>query len=636
MLIIKMLTFAVRNDGKPDCSLCRHRQTSCTFFSKPKVRKGAKRTNSQKDTLNPLKSPALVLGEVADLVAHDARKISGNMDQTDLSASFSFSPFQMDNIDLNFLAQVDARYLVTEKQINPGSEHFNSSTSIQDRTCLYSGASSEQGPFLLRRLVYDQLNCFGDDRQLFWKVEAHQESTYFTVYPNHHLDCHAGMYEQEHIEAAFAPFQDELIDLYFTYVHPSFPVLCRSLFENKRVKGCLPASLLALVYLHGSQFWHVSSQRDLPSPDRPDLHPYIFSCLNFEARTPNLAVIQAVLLYTQLPARLNRAPNNPGIWTMTSMLTGMAQDIGLHIDPSGWRIVPEERKLRRLLWWAVFIHEKNMAHWLGRPSHIKWNDWHVDPLDLEDFEDGDGRLDDECVSWANAFIAMASLSLILSDLLEGLYSVRSNFQIMSGETAARKGRVILDKLHSWRSSYSFDSISNAQPYQYTAHITALAVELSIQRAIIGSNQALERHDEFLLAEIDHITTQSLFGLLDSLMKHPVHGLWLNYNKGSLSMIGSLFISQVLSSTSDTVLNERKATLLEFHSRLQLLVKEYAASRRFDFARFPLRRVNLILEEIFGDHQGSSATTHRNSSVTTSPLGDEANETLWMSYRIAFP
>jgi hypothetical protein len=102
------------------------------------------------------------------------------------------------------------------------------------------------------------------------------------------------------------------------------------------------------------------------------------------------------------------------------------------------------------------------------------------------------------------------------------------------------------------------------------------------------------------------------------------------------MIGSLLISQVLSSKSDAALDDRKATLLEFHSRLQLLVKEQSVSQRFDFAAFPLRRINLILEEIFGDHQGSSATTQRKSSVTTSPLGDEANSTLWMSYRIAFP
>jgi hypothetical protein len=609
-------------------------------LSKPKARKAAKKTNGQNNTMNPPVSPTPMHSGVPELTTDDVRGVSGNMDQMDqmdLSAALSFSSFQIDNIDLSFLAQVDARYFVTEKLIDPGSEHFNSSTSIHDRTCLYSGPSSEQGPYLLRRLVYDQLNCFGDDTQLFWKVEAQQESTYFTVYPNHHLDCHAAMYEKEHIEAAFTPFQSDLIDLYFTYVHPSFPVLgTRSLFESKRVKDCLPASLLALVYLHGSQFWHVSPQRELPSPDRPDLHPYIFSCLNFEAKTPNLAVVQAVLLYTQLPARLNRAPNNPGIWSVTSMLTGMAQDVGLHIEPSGWRVVPEERKLRRILWWAVYTHEKNMAHWLGRPSHIKHDDWNVEPLQLADFEDGDARLEDGCVSWANAFIAMANLSLALSDLLDELYGVRCNFQTMSGEAAVRKGKLIKDKMITWKSEHNSTIGFNSQPCQYTAHISALAMELSIQRAMLGSKAAFEQHNDILLTEVDHSITQSLFEILDSLIQNPVDGLWLNYNKGSLSMIGSLLISQVLSSKSDAALDERKSNLLEFHSRLQLLVKEQSVSQRSDFAAFPLRRINLILEEIFGDHQGSSATTQRESSVTTSPLGDEANSTLWMSYRIAFP
>ncbi|KAF2708344.1 hypothetical protein K504DRAFT_503517 [Pleomassaria siparia CBS 279.74] len=612
-------------------------QTPCTFLTKPKARKHRSRTNNQ--IISPLEPSPLLQNEVVEsVINHDQRERSGLSEELALAPNPPFTPLQLDDIDLSFLARIGPRYLITEKHIKPGSEHFNSSTSMHDRTCLYSGISSDQGPSLLRHLVYDQLDCFGNDRQLFWRVEAQEDSAYMIVYPSHHLDGHADMYEYDHIEAVFTPHQTELVDLYFTYVHTSFPVLeSRSTFEKKRANSCLPVSLLALVYLHGSAFWHIPHRCIFPLIDQHALHPYIYSCLTFEARTPNLEVIQALLLYTQLPARFNRAPNYPGIWSTTSLLTGMAQDIGLHIDPSGWSIIPEERKLRRILWWAVLLHEKTMAHWLGRPSHIKWDDWNVEPLQLKDFADEDGRMEVECVSWANAFIALTNLALIFSDLLDSFYSVRSNFQTMKREVALQKGRLIKDKIQVWRETHGIASGTNAHAYHYTAHLTALTIELSTQRAILGSKMSVEQdsHDT-TIEDIYHTITQTLFNILDSRLRHPVSGLCLNYNKGSLSMIGSLLISLVLSSTSEIILNERRTTLLEFHARLQLLVNEDEDCQSAEFAQFALGRVNLILEELFGNHRGSSATERRDPNTTKTPWGNETNEKFWISYRIAFP
>jgi hypothetical protein len=226
-----------------------------------------------------------------------------------------FTPIQLDDIDLSFLNRIDPRYLVTEKQLDINSEDwFNSSTSVPDRTFFYSGCSSDQGPYLLRHLVYDNLGCFGDDRWLIWRVAAQRESAYLTSFPNHHLDSHAGMYAQNDIESLFAPFQDELIDLYFTYVHPSYPIIgSKASFQRKRAEGALPASLLAVVLLHAANFWHLSPQSSVLLPDNRALQPYVFSCLAFESRTPNLSVIQTALLFMQLVARINRAPNQPAV-----------------------------------------------------------------------------------------------------------------------------------------------------------------------------------------------------------------------------------------------------------------------------------------------------------------------------------
>ncbi len=47
--------------------------------------------------------------------------------------------------------------------------------------------------------------------------------------------------------------------------------------------------------------------------------------------------------------------------TLSKML-GLAQDIGLHLEPSEWNIDPQEIKTRRILWWSLYIHEKWLGH----------------------------------------------------------------------------------------------------------------------------------------------------------------------------------------------------------------------------------------------------------------------------------
>lgn len=133
-----------------------------------------------------------------------------------------------------------------------------------DRTCLYSGSSSDQDPTLLRHLIYDETECFGDELWTIWRIGKQQGvPSYLTVFPNPHLDCHAGMYAVDQVESAFAPHRDELIRLYYTYIHPSYPILePEKVFQTRRAEGNLPGPLLAVVYIHGVQFWQHSPKAE--------------------------------------------------------------------------------------------------------------------------------------------------------------------------------------------------------------------------------------------------------------------------------------------------------------------------------------------------------------------------------------
>lgn len=449
--------------------------------------------------------------------------------------------------------------------------------------------------------------------------------SYLTLFPNPHLDCHAEMYSLERVESLFPSHRDELLHLYYTHVHPSYPVLePRKIFEGRVAERRVPSSLLAVVYNHGAQFWQCSPLAKTNScPLQQEIRPWIFSCLSFEARTPNLAIVQATLLFMQMMPRQIRAPNHPGFWPMTNMLVGISQDIGLHVDPSNWSIVPSERKIRRILWWAVYTHDKWLSHMLGRPSHITAHNWNVKPLTLADFSDEDGRLPFESVSSAQSFMALCSLSTILADVSDSFYSIRCGLNWLSPDEVLNKAQAVLSQVKHWKEEYLI-STSEGFAHQYLIRLATVFVHLSIQRAVFGAlaMQQSERANS-LATDIATGIRHTLFPILDSLEACRPTGLWLGYLRGNFAMIGSLLITLVLSSVDDIVLDERRALLLEFRGYLKRFTDLHSQEGCFEFARLPLRRLDLIMGELFQEDE-------MNPSLAFTPVQSDELELIFAS------
>ncbi|KAL4944638.1 fungal-specific transcription factor domain-containing protein [Aspergillus oleicola] len=492
------------------------------------------------------------------------------------------------------------------KQSNPRAtpDILVETTLSTEQTFLYSGSSSDQDPHLLRHLVYDESSRFGNPRWAVWRMGTGTDSnapTYFTTYQNDHLDVHAGMYSTDETDSSF-PHQEELIRLYYTYTHTSYPILDPiDTFLAKREAECLPASLLALVYLHGAYFWHESplSQTE-PRPLLRDLDN-IFNRLTHESHTPNIAVVQAILLFLHIRPRWVRAPNHPGAWALSCMLVGIAQDIGLNLDPSSWALCASERRLRRVLWWAIFTHDKFISHWLGRPSHIASQDWNVAPLRLDDFSDPDGRLSVESFAWANAFIALTVLSAILSDVLDTFYSIRSSFDRIPVDEAIERARPLLQRIDNWKQEYHPLISASDKPYTITVQLAALGLVTSIHRAIFGALRSENLDpvlEDDLAQNIARLVQSDLIPILETLETTPVTGLWLSYNKGNITLIGGCLMAMLLAFTSDDDFGQRRDLLMNFRDRLEALVGKH------EFVELPLRRLHLILEELFGADVGS--------------------------------
>lgn len=443
------------------------------------------------------------------------------------------------------------------------------------------------------------------------------------LYPNQVLDCNIDLYvsttlflillyalctdpkpassdssqNYDNINKVFSPHQDELINLYYEYLHPSYPILeRREIFRAQKNRNEIPCSLLAVVLSHGFEFWSRSrTLKHLNAPNARKLRPYIHAMLTVEIRTPNLGVLQAILLYLQLAPIIVRESNHPGHWGLTCLAVAVAQDIGLHIEPGQWNISIEERKLRRILWWAVYVHDKWIAQWLGRPSHIIRTNWSVLPLTLRDFSNADDMLSVDEVTQGKVFIALCELTEVLDDVLEGFYSVRTNFESMEPDTSRSLGDTILQRLQRWRSSNG-----QLQSTKDSAHLTVslcgLTVETLVRKALavaLQTSHGTQHNDEKMATMMSDVS--EVIGSIVAADRRQSQQ-WLSYIRGSLMTIGSQLITMVLSSVDDVKLEQHRERLMTFRGQLV----ELAQHDETEFARLPLRRLDMIISELLGE------------------------------------
>lgn len=146
--------------------------------------------------------------------------------------------------------------------------------------------------------------------------------THIQSYPNTLLDASSEIYNLEKVNSIVGPYKSHLLTLYYTYVHPSLPILeDRSSLESSLSEGTIPASLAAAIFCSAVVFWsHSPALRGLPPVPKDPLYDFAFSAVTLEARTPTLRTVQAMLLYMQIPPRIVREPNHPGFWALTGQV----------------------------------------------------------------------------------------------------------------------------------------------------------------------------------------------------------------------------------------------------------------------------------------------------------------------------
>lgn len=256
------------------------------------------------------------------------------------------------------------------------------------------------------------------------------------------------------VESIVKPHGQALVDLYFRIIHPSFPIMHKKVFLEKydRTYREFTPPVLAAVYILALNWWSYSPDLvNLPKPDVQKLEKLVPKFMADIINRPKLSTVQAGLLLLQRP--------DGDSWALTGELVALAQNLGMHLDCSRWKIPEWERSLRKRLAWALYMQDRWGALIHGRPLLINSEDWAVKPVELRDFpetaeddDDEEGSSEIENGRWM--FINMISLTEILTDILRTFFTLKATADLeREGQNAMmvtlEKAKPIQLRLKEW-------------------------------------------------------------------------------------------------------------------------------------------------------------------------------------------
>ena len=437
-----------------------------------------------------------------------------------------------------------------------------------DRYSQYIGPTTDFEPSLIKLSPFNP-----DDESLLSRgtLRKVSENDTFLLLPDAATPGHDHQVQDaDAIEGIVAPHGRKLIDLYFSIVHPAFPIIQKTVFLEKyeRTHREFTPALLAAVYILAINWWHHSEElSSQPKPDVKALERIIRSTLSDAMFRPKLSTIQAGLLLSQRP--------EGDQWAPTAQLVAVSQELGLHLDCAAWKIPPWERGLRKRLAWALYMQDKWGALVHGRPSHIFSSNWAVQEITEHDFQDveWDEKDRDEEMDIQKGrlvFVRMVRLSQILAEILDTFYTLNAMQTVGAAgskgtEMVLALAKPIQLKLKEWYSSMepmirmdsspsTIAAVSNRLTSIGSLHLAYFATEITLHRRILRALASAPAGviEPYLLNICRGASKARLISAMDFVNRlTPSHlrAFWYFASKTNFALIGTF--GSLLWATSDS-------------------------------------------------------------------------------------
>lgn len=426
----------------------------------------------------------------------------------------------------------------------------------EDRYSQYIGPTTDFEPSLINLSPFDPQDESLLARGTLRKVSDHDT---FLLLPDSTTPGHEHQFEDvDEVQRLVAPYGRKLIDLYFEVVHPAFPIVQKNVFYEKYDRNYREFSppLLAAVYILAINWWeHSDELSKSPRPNVREIERLIRSSLADAMWRPKLSTVQAALLLSQRP--------EGDQWAPTAQIVAIAQELGLHLDCTHWKIPPWEKGLRKRLAWALYMQDKWGALVHGRPSHIFSSNWIVQPLAANDFPETE--LDDqnpeekvEIERGRTLFVQMICLTQILAEILETFYTLEAMQNVTNAGSQGTHlvlamAKPIQLKLKEWyaalptviRMDSSFQSgnvaLTRLSSIGYL-HLAYFATEITLHRRIIRSletdTQAVDPYVQHICRSAAKARLISAMDFVNRLTPQHLRAFWYFASKTNFALIGT--------------------------------------------------------------------------------------------------
>ncbi|KAF2631240.1 hypothetical protein BU25DRAFT_428951 [Macroventuria anomochaeta] len=225
----------------------------------------------------------------------------------------------------------------------------------------------------------------------------------------------SGRAQREVIENVLGPFASEVRKVYFEHLHPSFPVLDEKTFSDMWHEDSdrISSTIVCDLYASALRVWSRSAVLyNQPRPDPHFIWNQAVTALQDDFMAPTISTVHAAVL--DLLGR--PVIGVTGNIVNAGRIVTLAQSLGLHRDPSSWKITSHEKSVRINLWWGVLIHDYWSSIGHGIPPAI--NPQYYD-VPVPTFGNTAGSDDQAQANMRDnsTFVQLCKLSQILGDIL---------------------------------------------------------------------------------------------------------------------------------------------------------------------------------------------------------------------------
>ncbi|KAG7786511.1 hypothetical protein KL910_003911 [Ogataea haglerorum] len=347
------------------------------------------------------------------------------------------------------------------------------------------------------------------------------------------------------IQQLFSPHIPKLMVLFLKHVNSYFPVFSRGRFNTfaKQDPKVFPSVLFGSLLAVTVDWWHRHPELSLMEcPTVESLVSVTRATILAETSNPCYGTLQSCLLLSQKLTLENVELDGTQELSLLSVAFTICQSMGINVECRHWNIPDWEKRVRRRLWWTLFIQEKWFSISLGRASLIAKEAWNVAMVDGSDFAfypDSWGSQEHHEYE-VRIFSLIVSVTMVIDDL-GGLNSSPLS-------PAYDSARLLIQRIDSLRNEnsdiFNLDQILCGGRSAAALVVAAVTAKVLIYSALLRLIETQTIEDHVARAKIEKeclALTAEVLEILGRLRPHHFDSFWYSWSRFNFATIANFFL-----------------------------------------------------------------------------------------------